>query len=657
MTVQPPTDLATLLVHDPVVLSVIGASAQLVLALSVATALVFSRRVIGIRATPWWLLSQVALVVALLAVLAWNLVVPSFPAADTAWWSRIAGGVYGAAKIVFFSMLALGSAEVLGRTVPRHWGWAITAVALLAMLGFTSQADDIGLVYRLQGAIGLVIMATSAWRLWRIDASLRTRGGMVLATALAIHAALSIPYVAGLRYAGGWPADGTLARAAFLVDRSSVIDLAGQLLLGLAMLALLLDRQAVLARREREAEEALQREGTTTARLEVAGRMAATVAHELNNPLTVVIGTAEQLAAHAVDPAMRRDLDLLVREAMRCRHVAQDLLATTRSEAPALVEVSASSIVRHAADATRLRASAAGVTLRTDAERGVHVLGDAVALEQAVINLVRNAIDATPRGREVDVRAFADGDDVVIAVEDVGSGIPAPILARLFEPLQTTKPAGRGTGLGLSIVRGIVERHGGTVTVETRPMRLEGTRFVIRLPRVTTSMAVSGEIMVESVQAVVRAALAGEAASADEHPPAPCGDATGLPTRALIVDDEGAIREMLGRTLARYGFATTEAADGIAAQAVLAADDATASIALVLCDVNMPRLGGEGLAQWMTTACPALLPRTVLLTGDTALEPVRATAARLGCHVLPKPFARRDLERVLGKVRTRLAAR
>ena len=595
-------------------------------------------------------------------------------------WSvqRLASGTYGAGKIVFYSLLALGTAELLGRSVPRYWGWAIAAVALVASLAFATQSDDLQRIYRLQGAFGVAVMATSAWRLHRIDPALRTRGTALMAAAFVLVALLSLPYVLDLRYAD-LPRPGDLAALlAFVVDRMSVPDLVGQLGLGLAMLALLLDRQAELQRREREAEEALQREGATTVRLEAVGRMAATVAHELNNPLTVVIGTAEQLASQPVDPALKRDLDLLVREAMRCRHVAQELLATTRAEAPPMVEVPTARIVRHATDATRLRASAAGVTLRMHVERGVHVLGDPVALEQAVINLVRNAIDATPRGREVDVRAFADGSDAVLAVEDTGSGIPAAIRDRLFEPLTTTKPVGRGTGLGLAIVRGIVQRHGGTVTLETQPMRLEGTRFVIRLPRVASSWESSGEVVVDDgriaggerapgIDATVvapapttaRAAESsdGGASDAARASDAPSPSRRVVPMRALVIDDEPGIREMLGRTLERYGFSVVEAADGIAAQAVLAADDAAATIAVVICDVHMPRLGGTALVQWLATASPALLPRTVLLTGDTSTEELQTMAARLGCQLLAKPFARRDLERVLGRVRSRLGLR
>jgi signal transduction histidine kinase/ActR/RegA family two-component response regulator len=642
------TELAALLVKDPIALSVIGASAQFVLALATVATLAFARRVLGVRAAPWWVLSHLAFAVALVAVVVWEVTPPS----DDAWSvHRLASGTYGAGKIVFYALLGLGTAELLGRSVPRYWGWAIATVALLASLAFATEADDLQRIYRLQGAVGVVVMASAAWRLHRIDPTLRTRGTSLMAAALVLVAMLSLPYVLDLRYADAPPPGDLLGVVAFLVDRTSVPDLVGQLGIGLAMLALLLDRQAELQRREREAEEALQREGATTVRLETIGRMAATVAHELHNPLTVVIGTAEQLATQPVDPALKRDLDLLVREAMRCRHVAQALLATTRAEAPPMVEVPTARIVRHATDATRLRASAAGVTLRTHVERGVHVLGDPVALEQAVINLVRNAIDATPRGREVDVRAFADGHHAVLAVEDTGSGIPVAIRDRLFEPLQTTKPVGRGTGLGLAIVRGIVQRHGGTVTLETQPMRLEGTRFVIRLPRVASSWESSGEIAVDAVRTTE------ERANRTPAPAAPALVTGAVPTRALVVDDEEGIREMLGRTLERYGFAVVEAADGIAAQAVLAADDAAATIAVVFCDVHMPRLGGDALAQWLATACPALLPRTVLLTGDSSTEALQAMVSRLGCQLLAKPFARRDLERVLGRVRTRLGLR
>jgi two-component system NtrC family sensor kinase len=664
MFAAPP--LAEVVLRDPLVLSVVGVTSQLTLAIALTIALAGARRTLGFRGTPWWVIAQGGLVVALLAVLVRNAIGPVPDPQSMNLTLRLLGGAYAAGKLTFFASLALGTAERLGVTVSRRGQGAVPATIALAAIAVALCTPQLGGVYLAQGAVGFVAMATCAWRLHRAPAALRTRGTAWLAAALGFYALLSLPYLLGLRYRGTPAAGDTWAIVGYVVDRSSIVDLLGQLLLGLAMLALLLEQQREVARRERANASALEREGATTARLEAIGRVAATVAHELNNPLTVVVATAESLATAPLDPALRRDLALIVREAMRCRHVARDLLLATREESPPHTEVATATIVRHAADAVRLQASAAGVQLRVGVRSRVHVVGDQVALEQAVINLLRNAIDATPRGRTVVVRTDVEEDDAVLVVEDEGSGIAPAVRASLFEPLRTTKAAGRGTGLGLSIVRGIVQRHGGTIDVASQPERALGSSFRIRLPRVAEMTLVTGETTLapagDDAGDAMRPASARSATRpslvlplptiALPSPPSvtpvhvPVG---ALPPIALIIDDEAGIRGILGRTLSRYGYEVAEAGDGLEGQLALT-DASRGRLDVIFCDVRMPRLDGVQLLGWMGDACPELLARTVLLTGDTVSDEVRAAVARTGCHVLAKPFARRDLEHTLARV-------
>lgn len=663
----PPTSLADTVLRDPLVLSIVGASSQLTLAIALTIALAVARRALGFRGTPWWVGAQLAMAIALAAVVARNAIGPDAVPGEANTALRILGAIYGAGKLLFFAGLTFGTAELLGASASQRLQFGTVAVIVTGGLATAYLTPDLGRIYLGQGLAGFVAMASSAWRLHRAPPALRTRGTRWLSVALGFYALVSLPYVLGLRYQGTPVPGDTLGAVRFVFDRLSLVDILGQLLLGLAMLALLLEQQREVARRARANTTAMQREGATTMRLEALGRVAATVAHELNNPLTVVVGTAEQLAASPVDPRLRDDLQLIVREALRCRHVARDLLLATREEAPPHVEVATATIVRHAADAVRLQASAAGVQLHVVTRSGVHVLGDQVALEQAVINLLRNAIDATPPGRSVSVRGVADGDAVLIVVEDEGTGIAPAVRETLFEPLRTTKPAGRGTGLGLSIVRGIAARHGGTIEVESQPERALGSCFRLRLPRVADTTVITGETLVAGPRDERAAAATDEASSVPlvttlespvstpVTPVTPVAATPGVPAPlALIIDDEPGIRGVLGRTLERYGYRVREANDGLEGQLALA-DAAHAPIDVIFCDVRMPRLDGVQLLGWMGDACPELLPRTVLLTGDTVSDEVRATVARTGCQVLAKPFARRDLEQALARVRTHAA--
>ena len=122
-----------------------------------------------------------------------------------------------------------------------------------------------------------------------------------------------------------------------------------------------------------------------------------------------------------------------------------------------------------------------GIELGLEVAPGLPAVGvDRVQLEQALLNLVSNAVDAMPEGGRLSLAARPDGDGVALVVTDSGDGIPPEDLPRVFDPLYTTKPPGKGTGLGLPILREIVEAHGGTVRLESRAG--EGTTAVVRLP-------------------------------------------------------------------------------------------------------------------------------------------------------------------------------
>jgi len=219
-------------------------------------------------------------------------------------------------------------------------------------------------------------------------------------------------------------------------------------------------------------------------KLSSIGTLTAGVAHQLNNPLNN-ISTSSQIALEELetaDPAfLRKLLGNIHQETFRARDIVQGLLEFSRAREFSLRVVPLAEL---AGRILRLVSSQAGssVRLSCDVPEDLVILADASRLQEALLNLLINAIQAVGGQGEVSLAARRDAatDEVVITVADTGPGIPADIRGRIFDPFYTTKEEGKGTGLGLSIVYGIVEKHAGSITVESAVG--EGAAFIIRLP-------------------------------------------------------------------------------------------------------------------------------------------------------------------------------
>lgn len=221
------------------------------------------------------------------------------------------------------------------------------------------------------------------------------------------------------------------------------------------------------------------------AALAMAGKLASALAHEVGTPLNIVSGRAELLLKELGDREhARRDLELIVAQIDRVSAVITSLLDTVRVHGPKIQAVVVSEVLDPVMTLLRHTARQRGVSLVTSWASDVPpVLADPGHLQQVVINLVVNALDATAADGRVVMTAAADRAGhagVTLAVSDTGTGIAADVLPRLFQPFFTTKPRGQGTGLGLSICRDIVKMHGGDIQVDTEVGR--GSTFTVWLP-------------------------------------------------------------------------------------------------------------------------------------------------------------------------------
>jgi signal transduction histidine kinase len=231
-------------------------------------------------------------------------------------------------------------------------------------------------------------------------------------------------------------------------------------------------------------EERLQeheRELVQAKKLAAIGTLAAGVAHELNNPLNNISTTAQRLlrkAGEDASPLVRKGLDDIHGQTLRLKSIVGDLLEFARARESHLVAVELGDLVRSAWRSAAASRDTGAVLLRTELQPPEIVLqADREQLERVFINLFLNAVDAMPGGGTLTVRAEEDGE-VTIVVSDTGGGIPPDALEKVFEPFFTSKE--RGSGLGLAIVFGIVQRHRGTIRVESAVGA--GTTFTLTLP-------------------------------------------------------------------------------------------------------------------------------------------------------------------------------
>ncbi|MBI4608246.1 MAG: HAMP domain-containing protein [Candidatus Rokubacteria bacterium] len=243
-------------------------------------------------------------------------------------------------------------------------------------------------------------------------------------------------------------------------------------------------RGRLLAETERTLD--LEQQVRQAETLAVAGKLASGIAHEVGTPLNIISGRAEfLLKSLPQDDPRRPDLEVIIAQIDRISGIIRSLLDMVRPRKPEVQPIALAPVLERLLPLLAHAARRRGVALTAAVPQDLPpMLADPNQLQQVLINLLMNALEATPAGGRVGVSANRVSRDgragVTVAVSDTGSGIPVDLLSQVFEPFFTTKPSGQGTGLGLSICRDIVREHGGEIRVESRPD--EGTTFTVWLP-------------------------------------------------------------------------------------------------------------------------------------------------------------------------------
>ncbi len=359
-------------------------------------------------------------------------------------------------------------------------------------------------------------------------------------------------------------------------------------------------------------------------KLAAMGQMLAGVAHELNNPLTAILGVTELLRERAgVEDSTKRQLELTHRQARRAARIVQNLLEFSRPASPQKKLLDVNELIERTLQLQdhSLRRNSIEVDFRSvpDLPR---ITGDANQLIQIFLNLVTNAEQAIREVREagrIQIRAGRRENRIAITIQDDGVGIRPEALQRIFDPFYTTKRPGGGTGLGLSICMSIIREHGGNIEAEVLPGG--GSAFTVYLPFVQPDSE-------QADTAGIR--FAGTDSGSDSSE-------TFKGRTILVLDDEESILMLLREGLSSQGLAV----DCAATKEEAVAHMQKGSYDVVLCDLNLSSGGysvnGRDASREIVAAAGAQKPAMIFMTGDL-VESVQDAVGPDGCFFLQKPF-------------------
>ena len=232
------------------------------------------------------------------------------------------------------------------------------------------------------------------------------------------------------------------------------------------------------AEQERDKAEKLARQSE---RLASVGQLAAGIGHEINNPLMNIMSLAGLIESEVKDnKELVGDIKLLQKEGQRCARIVQGILSFARENKPDYKEFNMSELVEETLGLLAHRIESADITVASDLQPNLYLIGDANQLQQVLVNVILNAVQASPADSTIHIKSYKEIDYIAVEILDKGTGIKSENLTKVFDPFFTTKSEGEGTGLGLSVSYGIVKHHGGTIHLENNPN--SGLRVVILLP-------------------------------------------------------------------------------------------------------------------------------------------------------------------------------
>ncbi len=367
-------------------------------------------------------------------------------------------------------------------------------------------------------------------------------------------------------------------------------------------------------------EKLLQQQLIQSEKLSAIGELISGIAHELNNPLTGVMGYSQLLQ-------LRKDLDDRAKEsllkinnlALRCQKIVQNLLSFARKQKPERTLSDINEILEKTVELRSYELQVNNIEINRELDANLpQTIADAHQLQQVFLNVLTNAeqamLEAHGKGRlTIHTRTNPSKTHIIVEVKDDGPGIPEGYLTRIFDPFFTTKEVGKGTGLGLSLSYGMIKEHGGNIYARSRPG--DGAIFVIELPiiaRLQSDHAMASQLMPQALKfdSLVRG------------------------KRILVVDDEQYILDFFVEIFDLLPMHVDTACDGRAAMEKMRANDYD----LIVTDFKMPQMSGKDLFNWITENRPHLAGKIIFVTGDTVSPETRSFFEDNRNRYLAKPF-------------------
>ncbi|MFA5629010.1 MAG: ATP-binding protein [Dehalococcoidales bacterium] len=379
-------------------------------------------------------------------------------------------------------------------------------------------------------------------------------------------------------------------------------------------------RNITQVKKAEEEKRILQEKAEISGRLALVGEMAAGIAHEINNPLTGVIGFSDMLLEKDMPPDMKEHVKIIAESSHRVADIIKRLLTFSRQHKPMKTVANINSLIDNILHMRSYVLKSDNINVVTEYDQTLPLIEmDPGQIQQVFLNLIINAeyaVKKADRRGELVVKTAKLDNKVRISLQDNGTGISEETKKRLFQPFFTTKPVGEGTGLGLSLSHSIITEHGGTLSVESEPG--EGATFIIELP-ITNHYA----------------------QNTSSDPPLPEDDPQNpIKTSILVVDDEITVRQFIKSSLSDTQYSVDTAANPVDALQIMREKNYD----IIILDIRMPNMNGQELYKKIIEIKPQMSQRVIFITGDLFNTDVKNFLEMHNLPSISKPFDRETLE-------------
>ncbi len=373
-----------------------------------------------------------------------------------------------------------------------------------------------------------------------------------------------------------------------------------------------------------EREKQLQQELILASRLATAGEMAAGIAHEINNPLTGVIGFSNLLMKKDIPEDIRKDVNIIYSGAQRIADITGRMLSYTRQRKPERTSVNVNDVIETTLAMRAYEMESSGIQVETRLDPDLPITtADAGQLQQVFLNIILNAetemITAHGKGN-LSIKTERIDNTIRVSFKDDGPGIPKKNLDKIFDPFFTTREVGQGAGLGLSVCHGIITQHRGKIYAQSRFGK--GTTFFVELPVVTKAEQLKlAEVAPGEPERVSRA-------------------------RILVVDDDTIVQEFLNELLTEEGHDVEIVGNGEDALERIDSEEYD----VILLDIKLPGMSGIELYKYMQKAVKSLARRVVFITGDVMSKDTMSFLSRTKAPYITKPFDAEQMKKEIDRI-------